>query len=519
MIRSRTSVAAALLLALCVVVPRAHAAPRLAVYYDAALTSTQVPNQVFVPFNAYIVAEGLEEPAIVGGLKGFEFTATLLPDIGNLGAEVASPSHVNFGDTYGEWIVGVDPCKEPNAAGQVLLITYSLIWVSTPPAEITVFEFGPVTPTTFSPPQPGMVDCAGQLIGFGSETGWVDGTVTDDFGVVEGVTVDLIDNNGVISTEFTDHDGYFVFDGVAAGAADLSIVIPLGQLALAPLDGASLVAVAAGDTTTQDFALERIPLTDRPRVIGYWRHQVSAHLNDRGRPDESFETMAVDYPTAIFEHFYSNGLAPVHLEGVSYRSDGGAHVPIDLPTMFATLAVGGSDDSEAARQQFLIFLLNFVSHRVANASIVSDDGRTASQAVAHVARLLSDIDPANDAIARSICFAINHSQSVGAGVIPSNTPIVAYRPSLTLQRIGANPSRIGGAFRFALPHAERVTISVFDVRGRQVRALLDRVLAPGEQTIHWDGRSDDGESVPGGVYFLRVQTGTESRTHKMTLVR
>jgi flagellar hook assembly protein FlgD len=51
--------------------------------------------------------------------------------------------------------------------------------------------------------------------------------------------------------------------------------------------------------------------------------------------------------------------------------------------------------------------------------------------------------------------------------------------------------------------AGRVQISIYDVTGRKIRNLVDRVFAPGEQSIQWDGTDDSGHKVARGVYFVR----------------
>jgi flagellar hook assembly protein FlgD len=51
-----------------------------------------------------------------------------------------------------------------------------------------------------------------------------------------------------------------------------------------------------------------------------------------------------------------------------------------------------------------------------------------------------------------------------------------------------------------------VQVAVYDVAGRKVRTLADRVFSPGEHTLTWDGTDDDGRGVARGVYFVRSST-------------
>ena len=38
-------------------------------------------------------------------------------------------------------------------------------------------------------------------------------------------------------------------------------------------------------------------------------------------------------------------------------------------------------------------------------------------------------------------------------------------------------------------------------------------------TVTWDGRNDSGESVPGGVYFYRLESSTSRSTRRVVLAR
>ncbi|MBI1798467.1 MAG: hypothetical protein HYR73_02140, partial [Candidatus Eisenbacteria bacterium] len=69
-----------------------------------------------------------------------------------------------------------------------------------------------------------------------------------------------------------------------------------------------------------------------------------------------------------------------------------------------------------------------------------------------------------------------------------------------------NPLRSGVALvRFGLAQSDRVEINVYDVSGRQVRKLADRMFPAGENTLTWDGVNDQGQIVPRGVYFTQVK--------------
>lgn len=77
-----------------------------------------------------------------------------------------------------------------------------------------------------------------------------------------------------------------------------------------------------------------------------------------------------------------------------------------------------------------------------------------------------------------------------------------------------NPFRGETAIRFTLPADEdEVSITVFDVAGRQVATVARGPFGAGEHTVRWDARG-----VPSGLYFYRVVAGENVATRKL-LVR
>ncbi|MFH2051520.1 MAG: right-handed parallel beta-helix repeat-containing protein [bacterium] len=73
-----------------------------------------------------------------------------------------------------------------------------------------------------------------------------------------------------------------------------------------------------------------------------------------------------------------------------------------------------------------------------------------------------------------------------------------------------NPFNPRTTFSFSLASEDRVTLAVFDLRGREVRTVLDGVLPAGTYSDQygWDGTGPGGSMMPSGVYFLRMVTGS-----------
>jgi hypothetical protein len=81
-----------------------------------------------------------------------------------------------------------------------------------------------------------------------------------------------------------------------------------------------------------------------------------------------------------------------------------------------------------------------------------------------------------------------------------------------------NPSPGGCEFEITVPSAARLSVSVYDVRGRLVRALY-RGRVAGTVKLEWDGRDSSRRLTAPGIYFLRAGTADRSDTRKMIVVR
>lgn len=80
------------------------------------------------------------------------------------------------------------------------------------------------------------------------------------------------------------------------------------------------------------------------------------------------------------------------------------------------------------------------------------------------------------------------------------------------------PMRTALTLGWTMPVPRRVTLDVFDVRGRQVRRLVEpTVMTSGAHTARWDGLDSDGRRVPAGLYWARLQVGDDRRTVRLPL--
>jgi hypothetical protein len=60
-----------------------------------------------------------------------------------------------------------------------------------------------------------------------------------------------------------------------------------------------------------------------------------------------------------------------------------------------------------------------------------------------------------------------------------------------------------------------MTLTLWDMRGAEVRALAAGVFPPGKYLLRWDGLDGHGRHVPSGVYTFRLQAAEGVLRKKM----
>jgi len=92
---------------------------------------------------------------------------------------------------------------------------------------------------------------------------------------------------------------------------------------------------------------------------------------------------------------------------------------------------------------------------------------------------------------------------------------VSDSPFFPYSDISGRPTE--GKIKYNVPDGSRITLRIFDVRGRLVRVLIDQeVDSDGEGSVTWDGTDDSGDTiVPIGIYICHIEALNEN-TGKVT---
>ena len=81
-----------------------------------------------------------------------------------------------------------------------------------------------------------------------------------------------------------------------------------------------------------------------------------------------------------------------------------------------------------------------------------------------------------------------------------------------------NPFNPTTTLQYALPQAADVALTVYNVLGQPVRTLVAERQAAGRYAVEWDATNDQGHRLSAGLYFYRLQAGSDFREVKKMLL-
>ena len=105
----------------------------------------------------------------------------------------------------------------------------------------------------------------------------------------------------------------------------------------------------------------------------------------------------------------------------------------------------------------------------------------------------------------------------GAFVIIDETKVVPE--SFTLHQNYPNPFNPTTILRYNLPEHTKVTLTVYDMLGRQVTQLVNTIQGAGYKSVQWNATDYFGKPVSAGVYLYQIRAGQFVQTKKMVLLK
>jgi hypothetical protein len=82
-----------------------------------------------------------------------------------------------------------------------------------------------------------------------------------------------------------------------------------------------------------------------------------------------------------------------------------------------------------------------------------------------------------------------------------------------------NPFNSITTIQYSLPQEDKVTLILYDLKGSQIKTLINDRQIPGVKTLMWNGKNDAGKPVPSGIYLYTMASGNIITTRKMIFLK
>ena len=82
-----------------------------------------------------------------------------------------------------------------------------------------------------------------------------------------------------------------------------------------------------------------------------------------------------------------------------------------------------------------------------------------------------------------------------------------------------NPFNPITLLEYDLPKDELVNITIYDMKGRMIKTLINGLKTAGYKSVQWNATNDRNETVSAGVYLYSIQAGEFRQTKKMVLLK
>ena len=77
-----------------------------------------------------------------------------------------------------------------------------------------------------------------------------------------------------------------------------------------------------------------------------------------------------------------------------------------------------------------------------------------------------------------------------------------------------NPFNPITTISYGLPLDTEISLNVYDIKGRIITTLIEGIRTAGMHSVDWNA-----ENLPSGVYFVKLNAGEFTQTHKLLLIK
>lgn len=104
------------------------------------------------------------------------------------------------------------------------------------------------------------------------------------------------------------------------------------------------------------------------------------------------------------------------------------------------------------------------------------------------------------------CYEWQNLVSAGEDVVPEIVKLSNY----------PNPFNPSTTISFNIPIDKRAELTIFNMKGQKVKKFSE---LRNQNSVVWEGKNQQGNSVPSGIYFYKLETGKSTLQKKMILLK
>ena len=116
-------------------------------------------------------------------------------------------------------------------------------------------------------------------------------------------------------------------------------------------------------------------------------------------------------------------------------------------------------------------------------------------------------------------FALDDIYWSGGGELMTVSTTNLLLEEFALKDNYPNPFNPVTTLRYEIAVNTNVKITIYDMMGRLVKILTDKMEMAGYKSIKWNGKNDRNEPVSAGLYLYTIQAGDYIKTRKMVLIK
>ncbi len=207
--------------------------------------------------------------------------------------------------------------------------------------------------------------------------------------------------------------------------------------------------------------------------------------------------------------FYAGNMQAIDIDG-----DGTEEVAICIDDNFLILKFNGSENHHTYEIYYIKKneLNNDEEYQVYFGATMYDLQNTGDYEILISMRHTKELRP-NYYISRDLTKIYKPDSLTGVSsnkILPNSVELYQNYP---------NPFNPVTNIKFELNKSEIVTIKVYDVLGKEIKLLLEENLSAGEHNVQWNGKDNEGGTLPSGVYFIQMKAGKYQQTIKSVLLK